>query len=59
MSLFRPNLETKADTTLLDNFVYDVQGDGNSQIEHFKAQVMMLHKTMQFTKWAEEEAQAE
>ena len=54
-TVLRPNLATKDTQTLMDNFVFDVQGAGTSKVELFKNRVIQLRKTLQFTEWAEAE----
>ena len=54
-SIFRPNLASKAVQTLMDTFVYDVQGNGNAKVEVFKNQVIQIRKAMKFNEWAAEE----
>lgn len=54
-TVFRPNLATKANDTLIDMFVYDVQGMGTAKVEAFKHKVVNLRKAMKFSEWAEAE----
>ena len=54
-TVLRPNLATKAVESLMDTFVYDVQGAGTAKVELFKNRVVQLRKTLQFSEWAEAE----
>ena len=54
-TVLRPNLATKAVESLMDTFVYDVQGAGTAKVELFKNRVVQLRKTLQFSEWAEVE----
>ncbi len=35
-TVIRPNLESKAVSSLMDTYVYDVQGNGSAKVEIFK-----------------------
>ena len=50
-TVFRPNMATKATESLMDTFVYDVQGAGTAKVEVFKNQVIQIRKAMKFTEW--------
>jgi len=51
-TVIRPNLATKAAQSLIDQFVYDVQGQGVSKLEVFKSQVVRLQRAVKFSEWA-------
>ena len=54
-TIFRPNLASKTVQSLMDTYVYDVQGMGTSKVEAFKHHVIKLHESLQFTEWAKEQ----
>ena len=54
-TVLRPNLATKDTQSLMDTFVFDVQGAGTAKVELFKNRVVQLRKTLQFSEWAEAE----
>ena len=55
-TVYRPDLATtSAVKTIMDNFVYDVQGNAMSRVNTFQSQVQKLHQAIMFNKWAEEE----
>ena len=54
-TVLRPDLASKANNSLMDTFIFDVQGAGTSKVEMFKNQVVQLHKAMKFTEWAAEQ----
>ena len=41
--------------TDVDNEVFDTQGNGSAKVELFKHQCTLIHKAMQFSKWATEQ----
>ena len=54
-TVYRPDLASKSGSSLMDTFIYDVQGQGTGKIEIFRNQVVKLTQAMQFSKWAAEE----
>ena len=52
-TVIRPDLATKSEQSLMDQFVYDVQGQGTAKVEKFKNKVIQLRKAMKFSEWAE------
>ena len=53
-TVYRPNLASKAEESLMDTYVLDVQGMGTGKVEAFKNQVVMRQNALQFTEWAKE-----
>jgi len=41
--------------SLMDCYIYDVQGATSGKIEIFKNQVVKIHQAMKFNEWASEE----
>jgi len=54
-TVIRPNLASKAVQSIIDQYVYDVQGAGTSKIEVFKSEVIKLQRALKFSQWADEE----
>lgn len=54
-TVLRPNLASKTVSSLMDTFVYDVQGMGSGKVELFKNQVLQLQKALKFTQWVAEQ----
>lgn len=50
-TVLRPNLASKTVSSLMDTYVYDVQGMGTSKIEIFKNQVVKLQQALKFNEW--------
>lgn len=50
-TVLRPNLASKTVSSLMDTYVYDVQGMGSSKVEIFKNQVVKLQKALKFNEW--------
>lgn len=51
-TVLRPNLASKTVSSLMDTYVYDVQGNGTAKIEIFKNQVVKLQKALKFGEYA-------
>ena len=51
-SVYRPNLASKANESLVDSYIYDVQGNGSGKVEAFKNKIVSLRKAMKFDEWA-------
>lgn len=51
-TVIRPNLATKTVQSLIDQFVYDVQGNGIGKVEIFKNEVIKLQRAIKFNEWA-------
>ena len=45
-TVYRPNLTSKAVQSIMDTYVYDVQGMGTGKVETFKSQVIRLHEAL-------------
>lgn len=54
-TIIRPDLCTKDAKSIVDQMVYDVQGQGSGKIEIFKAEVVRLHRALKFDQWAAEQ----
>lgn len=54
-SILRPNLASKAVQSLMDTYVFDVQGAKTGKVEVFKNKVVKIQRALQFSKWAAEE----
>ena len=48
-------MATKTVQSLMDTYIYDVQGATSGKVEVFKSQVVKLHQAMKFNEWASEE----
>ena len=53
-TVIRPNLESKTVSSLMDSYIYDVQGNGSAKVEIFKNQVLRLQKAIKFNEWSQE-----
>lgn len=53
-TLIRPNLATKTVQSMIDQYVYDVQGQGTAKVEVFKNECVKLQRALKFAEWAEE-----
>ena len=53
-TLIRPNLATKTVQSMIDQYVYDVQGQGTAKVEQFKNECVKLQRALKFAEWSEE-----
>jgi len=52
--VIRPNLASNALHSIIDQYVYDVQGSGTGKVEVFKNEIIKLQRALKFSEWAEE-----